>query len=168
MAEDSKSNPFDTETAGVGRRRWVNNGAKDGLYCEVVSTAGEVVKAATPDAADDMVTVLNGLEAEIEDAWNAARQKHPGDLGVFGELGESIPMWATFKQWRRSREALGGETCGATFEPANGGHVSPCHLPKGHDGQCEGWCLGSRCRWPQGVDSEEELYRNSGPWEDEE
>lgn len=37
--------------------------------------------------------------------------------------------------------------CGATFELANGEHVSPCHLPDGHDGRHEGYCLGSRAVW---------------------
>jgi hypothetical protein len=47
--------------------------------------------------------------------------------------------------------------CGVTFELANGETVTPCHLPKDHEGDHQGWCLGSRCNWPQGFDSEEAL-----------
>jgi len=47
--------------------------------------------------------------------------------------------------------------CYATFELANGETVTPCHKPKGHDGDHEGWCLDSRCVWPQGFDSEQAM-----------
>ena len=49
--------------------------------------------------------------------------------------------------------------CRAKFEIANGEFVSPCHLDLGHIGAHEGWCLGSKCHWPQGFTSEEECNR---------
>lgn len=49
--------------------------------------------------------------------------------------------------------------CNARFELANGEIVSPCCLEKDHDGDHLGTVLGSRCRWPQGFSSEEELYQ---------
>ena len=59
--------------------------------------------------------------------------------------------------------------CMATFELANGEHVSPCRLEKGHDGSHMGSVLGSRFRWPQGYESEYEIYleeqrRNAEDW----
>lgn len=49
--------------------------------------------------------------------------------------------------------------CGATFELANGEYVSPCDKPRGHAGSCRGYCLGSRCFWAKGRETE---------WEEEE
>lgn len=51
------------------------------------------------------------------------------------------------------------DCCGATFECYNGHVTSPCELPKGHEGDCRGWILGSPTNWPQGVATEEELNR---------
>lgn len=48
------------------KRRWRNNGAKNGLWFEVVSTTGDVVETATPSGAALLVTVLNNLEAECD------------------------------------------------------------------------------------------------------
>lgn len=48
--------------------------------------------------------------------------------------------------------------CRATFELANGETVTPCCLPQGHQGDHQGSCLGSKCSWPQGCTSEEELH----------
>ena len=45
------------------------------------------------------------------------------------------------------------------FELANGEFVSRCHLDLGHKGAHEGWCLGSKCHWPQGFTSEEEVNK---------
>jgi len=39
------------------------------------------------------------------------------------------------------------DPCLATTEIESGEPVSPCHKPRGHQGNHEGWCLGSRCRW---------------------
>lgn len=52
------------------------------------------------------------------------------------------------------------KTCGATFALANGEAVTPCHKPDGHDGEHEGWCLGSRAVWnsDEKHTSEEEEY----------
>lgn len=47
--------------------------------------------------------------------------------------------------------------CLATFETASGEYVSPCHKEKGHDGHHEGFVLGNRCTWMQGISSEQEL-----------
>jgi hypothetical protein len=49
--------------------------------------------------------------------------------------------------------------CRAKFELANGEFVSRCHLDLGHKEAHEGWCLGSKCHWPQGFTSEEEVNR---------
>jgi hypothetical protein len=49
--------------------------------------------------------------------------------------------------------------CRAKFELANGEFVSRCHLDLGHKGAHEGWCLGSKCHWPQGFTSEEEVNK---------
>ena len=43
--------------------------------------------------------------------------------------------------------------CRAKFELVNGEYVSPCHLDLGHKEAHEGWCLGSKCHWPQGFTS---------------
>jgi hypothetical protein len=53
--------------------------------------------------------------------------------------------------------------CGFTFAPANGEYVSPCHLRKGHEGQHEGRCLGSRATWTSDIehDSEEEQHHHA-------
>jgi hypothetical protein len=53
------------------------------------------------------------------------------------------------------------KTCNAKFELANGETVTPCHLSKGHQGNHYGTCLGSICRWPQGIENEEELTATS-------
>ena len=39
------------------------------------------------------------------------------------------------------------DRCGESIELDNGEHVSPCSLEKGHSGDHEGWCLGSRFVW---------------------
>jgi len=39
------------------------------------------------------------------------------------------------------------KTCGATIELDNGESVTPCHKAVGHDGDHEGYCLGSRAVW---------------------
>jgi hypothetical protein len=49
--------------------------------------------------------------------------------------------------------------CRAKFELANGEFVSRCHLDLGHKEAHEGWCLGSKCHWPQGFTSEAEVNR---------
>lgn len=49
--------------------------------------------------------------------------------------------------------------CRAKFELVNGEFVSRCHLDLGHNGAHEGWCLGSKCHWPQGFTSEEEVNK---------
>ena len=48
--------------------------------------------------------------------------------------------------------------CGATYSLDNGETVTPCHLPSGHRGDHEGYCLGSRAVWASSKqhDSEEE------------
>lgn len=51
--------------------------------------------------------------------------------------------------------------CGATFELACGEYVSPCRLPKDHEGDCQGTCLGSVCFWPKGIRSEYEMHIRS-------
>lgn len=38
------------------------------------------------------------------------------------------------------------ELCNA-YHDYGGAAISPCHKPSGHDGDHEGWCLGSRCIW---------------------
>lgn len=52
--------------------------------------------------------------------------------------------------------------CLAKFELVNGEFVSRCHLDLGHVGPHEGWCLGSKCHWPQGFTSEQELVESLG------
>lgn len=47
--------------------------------------------------------------------------------------------------------------CGATFTPMNGETVTACHKPKGHEGDHEGYCLGSRCVWSGGQHTVEEI-----------
>lgn len=42
---------------------WFNNGSKNGLWVEVVSDSGKVIEVAKPDSADELVRVLNELEA---------------------------------------------------------------------------------------------------------
>ena len=49
--------------------------------------------------------------------------------------------------------------CYATFELANQETVTPCHLQRGHEGDHEGWCLGSKAHWPHGFISEYEFRR---------
>jgi hypothetical protein len=51
-------------------------------------------------------------------------------------------------------------TCGYRYELANGETVTPCHLPAGHTGHHEGYCLGSKATWTSDKphDSEEEQY----------
>jgi hypothetical protein len=51
-------------------------------------------------------------------------------------------------------------TCGYRHELANGETVTPCHLPAGHAGHHEGYCLGSKATWTSDKphDSEEEQY----------
>ena len=61
------------------------------------------------------------------------------------------------------REKRGGSSgaarCYATFELANQETVTPCHLQRGHQGDHEGWCLGSKAHWPHGFISEYEFRR---------
>lgn len=54
-------------------------------------------------------------------------------------------------------------TCGYRFELANGETVTPCHLPAGHTGQHEGYCLGTKATWTSDKphDSEEEQYHEA-------
>lgn len=52
-----------------------------------------------------------------------------------------------------------GARCYATFELANQETVTPCHLQLGHEGDHEGWCLGSKANWPRGFISEYEFRR---------
>ena len=54
---------------------------------------------------------------------------------------------------------LGAARCYATFELANQETVTPCHLQRGHQGDHEGWCLGSKAHWPHGFISEYEFRR---------
>jgi hypothetical protein len=54
---------------------------------------------------------------------------------------------------------LGAARCYATFELANQETVTPCHLQHGHEGDHEGWCLGSKAHWPHGFISEYEFRR---------
>lgn len=56
-------------------------------------------------------------------------------------------------------QSLGEARCYATFELANQETVTPCHLQRGHEGDHEGWCLGSKAHWPHGFISEYELHR---------
>jgi hypothetical protein len=51
--------------------------------------------------------------------------------------------------------------CDATFAPMNGETVSPCHKPAGHEGDHEGYCLGSIAIWssPEKHTDEEEEAR---------
>lgn len=55
---------------------------------------------------------------------------------------------------------LGAARCYATFELANQETVTPCHLQRGHEGDHEGWCLGSKAHWPHGFISEYEFRRS--------
>lgn len=50
--------------------------------------------------------------------------------------------------------------CCAPFELVNGETVTPCDLPRWHTGPHKGYCLGSRCSWPEGFVSEEELLKS--------
>jgi len=54
---------------------------------------------------------------------------------------------------------LGEARCYATFELGNQETVTPCHLQRGHEGDHEGWCLGSRAHWPRDFISEYEFRR---------
>ncbi len=53
--------------------------------------------------------------------------------------------------------------CGNRYEPENGEFVTPCHLPSGHDGEHQGYCLGSRCVWSDDT-SEAAEKAPSGEW----
>jgi hypothetical protein len=73
---------------------------------------------------------------------------------------------ASTRRSRSGREEVSDTLkCGFTFAPANGEYVSPCHLRKGHEGQHEGRCLGSRATWTSDIehDSEEEQRREVYP-----
>lgn len=51
--------------------------------------------------------------------------------------------------------------CNFRFELMNGETVTPCHKERGHLGEHEGYCLGSRAVWESSepVCSEEDEYR---------
>jgi hypothetical protein len=44
------------------------------------------------------------------------------------------------------------EECEHRISIASGETVTPCHKPKGHSGDHEGYCLGSRATWGNGPD----------------
>lgn len=46
--------------------------------------------------------------------------------------------------------------CKAIIELMNGESVTPCHKERGHEGQHEGYCLGSRAVWTGGRYTNEE------------
>ena len=89
---------------------------------------------------------------ELADRLEYGTELPPSELtGVFAELRVLAD-----RDWSE-------HPCGATFELANGEHVTPCVLRPGHPGQHEGRCLGSPCLWPRGYSSEEQLARGWEP-----
>lgn len=78
------------------------------------------------------------------------------ECGKSGHYGLSLdcPVCCREAEARRARIKVAIKMCSATYELLNGEHVSPCHLLAGHDGNHEGYVLGSRCTWSQGSVSE--------------
>lgn len=52
--------------------------------------------------------------------------------------------------------------CGKRINLHNGETVTPCGLPDGHEGDHEGWCLGSKCRWANDTPDEATLGEEPG------
>lgn len=96
-----------------------------------------------------LLSALDAATAEVERMRKAADKLIAAveHMKSTEEAGGS-DWWRAWDKVRyEAARAKAPELCGATTETDSGEYVSPCRKPKGHSGEHEGSCLGSRAVW---------------------